>query len=213
VVGIVREVRFEGLAARAESIGTAYFPHTQAPPLPRLRWIALKTTGDTTAILGDVRRVLADIDRELPLSDVQTMTERTSRSLVAQRLAVRLSGMFGVVALLLSMLGVYGVLAYLVARRRREIGIRIALGSTFGGVFRLVFREGLRLVMVGLLLGLAGSLALGRTLEGQLFGVHPTNPMILTAVALLTGIVALLACVAPALRATRVDAVGVLTEV
>jgi putative ABC transport system permease protein len=117
------------------------------------------------------------------------------------------------VALLLSMLGVYGVLAYLVARRRREIGIRIALGSTFGGVFRLIFREGLKLVTVGLLLGLAGALALGRTLEGQLFGVHSTNPVILAAVAVLTGIVALFACVAPALRATRVDAVGVLTDV
>jgi hypothetical protein len=212
IVGVVRDVRFEGLGEQAESIGTAYFPHTQAPPLPRLRWIAIKTATETAAIMRDVRTVLKDIDPDLPLSDVQTMTERTSRSLVSQSLATGLASLFGLVALLLSMLGIYGVLAYVVARRAREIGIRMALGSTVGRIFHLVFREGLTLIAMGLTLGLAGALALGRTFESQLFGVQPNDPVIFVTVAFVTGATALLACVAPALRATRVDAVGVLTE-
>jgi predicted permease len=211
VVGIVREVRFEGLAPSA-SIGTAYFPHTQAPPLPRLRWIAVKTTTEPAALVRALRQALVEIDPDLPLSDVQTMEERTWRSVVPQRLAMNLASMFGMTALFLSMLGIYGVLAYVVARRTREIGIRIALGSTVRGIFDLVFKEGVTLIGVGLLLGLAGALALGQTLEGQLFGVKPTDPLVLGTVAVLTGCVALLACIAPAVRAAKVDPVEVLTE-
>jgi putative ABC transport system permease protein len=212
VVGVVRDVHFESLAGQSESIGTAYFPHTQAPPLGRLRWIAIKTAADSPAVMRAVRTALKGIDPDLPLSDVQTMAERTSRSLVSQRLAIGLAGMFGLVALFLSMLGIYGVLAYVVARRTREIGIRIALGSTVRGIFHLVFKEGLTLIAVGLMLGLAGAVAMGRTLEGQIFGVQPADPLILGTVVLVTGFVALLACVGPALRATRVDPVEVLTE-
>jgi putative ABC transport system permease protein len=212
VVGVVRDVHFESLAGQAESIGTAYFPHTQAPPLSRLRWIAIKTVAGSPTVMRAVRTALTRIDPDLPLSDVQTMAERTSRSLVSQRLAIGLAGMFGLVALFLSMLGIYGVLAYVVARRTREIGIRMALGSTVRGIFQLVFKEGLTLVAAGLMLGLAGAVALGRTLEGQIFGVQPTDPLILGAVVFVTGVVAQLACVGPALRATRVDPVEVLTE-
>jgi predicted permease len=212
IVGVVRDVRFEGLAEQAESIGAAYFAHTQAPPLPRLRWLAIKTAMASAAIVRDVRTVLHEIDPDLPLSDVQTMTERTSRSLVSRSLAAGLASLFGFVALFLSMLGIYGVLAYVVARRTREIGIRMALGSTVGGIFRLVFREGLTLIAMGLTLGLSGALALGRTFESQLFGVRPNDPVIFAAVAFVAGGIAVSACVVPALRGTRVDAVGVLTE-
>jgi predicted permease len=212
IVGVVREVRFENLGAQAESIGTAYFPHTQAPPLPRLRWIAVKTAADAPSIVRAVRRALATIDPDLPLSGIQTMEERTSHSLASQRLATGLASVFGLVALFLSICGIYGVLAYVVARRTREIGIRMALGSTVRGIFHLVFQEGLALIVVGLILGLAGAIALGQSLQGQLFGVRPTDPLILAAVALVTGCVALLACVVPSLRATRVDPVEVLTE-
>lgn len=212
VVGVVGEIRFEGLAARAEATGTAYFPHTQAPPGGRLRWVAIKTAGEHAAIVADVRAALAQIDPLLPLADVQTLTERTSRSLAAPRLAVTLAGLCGAVALLLSMVGVYSVLAYLVVCRRREIGIRMALGSTVAGVFRLVFREGAVLVNIGLLLGVGGAVALGRVLESQLYGVQPNDPLILTTVAAATAVIALLACVAPAVRAARVDTVRVLSD-
>jgi putative ABC transport system permease protein len=211
VVGIVQEVRFEGLVPSA-SIGTAYFPHTQTPPLPRLRWIAVKAATEPAALVRALRQALVEIDPDLPLSDVQTMDERTWRSVVPQRLAMNLASMFGMTALFLSMLGIYGVLAYVVARRTREIGIRIALGSTVRGIFDLVFREGVSLIAAGLLVGLAGAVAVAHTLQGQLFGVRATDPLILGAVASLTGGVALIACVAPAARAARVDPVEVLTE-
>jgi ABC-type lipoprotein release transport system permease subunit len=115
------------------------------------------------------------------------MTERTAQSVVAQRLSMGLASLFGVVALFLSALGIYGVLAYLVSQKAREIGIRMALGSTAQKIFQLFFKEGLALVTTGLTLGVLGALMVGRLLEGQVFGVKPTDPVILTAVALSTG--------------------------
>jgi predicted permease len=212
VVGVVRNVRFEGLAANIDAIGTAYFPHTQAPPMGRLRWLAIRSAGDAAAVVRAVRAALVEIDPDLPLSDIQTMTERTTRSLTSQRLAMSLAAMFAATALFLSMLGIYGVLAHLVARRRREIGIRMALGSTVGAIFRLVLTEGVLLIGAGLLLGIGGALGTAGALKGLLYGVQPTDPALLTAVALGTGSVALLACVGPARRAARVDPVEVLSE-
>jgi predicted permease len=212
VVGVVRSIRFESLAGDAESVGTAYFPHTQAPPLGRLRWIAVKANMESSILIRAVRSALMAIDPDLPLSDIQTMTQRTSRSVVAQKLAMALASAFGIVALLLSALGIYGVLTYVVSQRTREIGIRVALGSTSRGIFRLVFREGVMLVGGGLLLGLAGALALGRVLEDQVFGVRTSDPFVLGMVACGTAIIALLACVSPAHRAARVDPLNVLTE-
>jgi predicted permease len=214
VVGVVRDVRFESLAGLAQSAGAAYFPHTQAPAIGRLRWIAIKTDDRTelSTVVQAVRSAMMQIDPDLPLSDIQTMTERTERSVGSQRLAMGLAAMFGIVALFLSILGVYGVLAYIVAQRTREFGIRIALGSTPRRIFRLVFNEGVLLIGAGLTLGVGGALAIGRALEGHVYGVRPSDPIVLGAVALSTALVALLACVVPAHRATRVDAVRVLTD-
>jgi predicted permease len=212
VVGVVRDVRFESLAGQSEPSGAAYFPHTQAPPLGRLRWVAIKAAAEPAAVMRAVRSALMAIDPGLPLSDIQTMSQRTSRSLVPQRLAMGLAGVFGFVALFLSVLGIYGVLAYVVAQRRREIGIRIALGSTMSGIFQLVFKEGLALVAGGVMLGLLGSIVLGRALEGQVFGVKPTDPVVLGMVVGATAVIALLACVSPAYRATRVDPLSTLSE-
>jgi len=211
VVGVVRDVRFESLAGQADGVGSAYFPHTQAPPLGRLRWIAVKTAAESSVVMRALRSSVMAIDPDLPFSDMQTMTERTTRSVMPQKLAMGLASMFGVVALFLSVLGLYGVLAYVVAQKAREIGIRIALGSTPRGIFQIFFKEGLTLVTGGLMLGLLGALAMGRALEGQVFGVRPTDPFVLGAVAVFTGVVALLACVSPAYRATRVDPLKVLS--
>jgi predicted permease len=212
VVGIVRDVAFESPAKRAESIGTAYFAHTQTPPMGRLRWIAVKTTADPVTVVPGLRTALAAIDRDLPLSDVQTMNQRTTGAVVSQKLAMALATLFGVVALLLSAVGIYGVLAFVVARRTREIGVRMALGSSPRGVFRLVFGEGLALVAGGLALGLLGAYAVRRVLADQVYGVTPTDPAILAAVSVGTGIVALLACLWPARRASRVDPLIVLRD-
>jgi predicted permease len=212
VVGVVGDVRFESLAGSGDSVGAAYFPHTQTPPLGRLRWIAVKTPADSMDVIPALRSALKSIDPDLPLSDIQTMTERTARSVMQQKLAMGLASLFGGVALFLSVLGVYGVLAYLVAQRTREIGIRIALGSTARGIFRLVFKEGVSVVGGGLTLGLLGALALGRAFEGQVFGVRPTDPLILGVVTLSTGVIALVACILPARRAMRVDPLTVLSD-
>jgi predicted permease len=212
IVGVARDVRFESLTGSIDAVGTAYFPHANAPPIGRLRWLAVRSAGNPAAVVSAVRAAVRDIDRDLPLSDIQTMEERTARSLVSQRLAMGLASMFAVVALLLSMLGIYGVLAHLVARRSREIGIRLALGSTVRAIFYLVLREGVVLIGVGLLLGLAGAVAMARALNGVVFGVEPTDPRLLASVAVATGCIALLACLAPARRATRVDPVDVLSE-
>lgn len=197
---------------QAGSVGTVYFPDTQAPALRRLRWIAIKTASDSVSVMGPLRSVLTAIDPDLPLSDIQTMSQRTSGSVVPQKLAMGLATAFGIVALFLSTLGIYGVLAYVVAQRTREIGIRIALGSTARNIFQLVFKEGLALVAGGLVLGLLGALALGRVLEGQVFGVTSTDPYVLGTVAVGTGIVALLGCLSPAHRAARVDPLNVLSQ-
>ena len=212
VVGLARGVRFESLAGQADAVGTAYFPHAQAPPLGRLRWIAVKTATESAVVMRALRSSVMSIDPDLPLADIQTMTERTSRSVMPQKLGMGLASMFAVVALFLSVLGLYGVLAYVVAQKTREIGIRIALGSTTRGIFQIFFKEGLMLVAGGLILGLTGALGMGRVLEGQVFGVKPTDPFVLAVVAVFTSIVALLACVSPAYRATRVDPLTVLTE-
>jgi putative ABC transport system permease protein len=212
IVGVVRDVRLEGLTGSIESIGTAYFPHTQSPPQRRLRWIAIKSAVDPALVVGALRSTLLQIDPDLPIADVQTMSERTARTLVPQRLATSLAAMFAAVALLLSMLGLYGVLVSVVATRTREIGIRLALGSSMRAVLRLVLSEGLALITAGLAIGIAGAIAMARMLKGLVFGVQPTDPVLLGSVAVATGIVALLACVAPARRATRVNPVEVLSE-
>ena len=211
VVGMVGDVRLEGLQSM-QAIGTAYFPHTQSPPTRRLRWIALKSTVDPAAVVSSLRLALREIDPSLPIADVQTMGQRTARAVAPQRLATGLSTLFAGVALLLSMLGLYAVLIGVVARRTREIGIRLALGDTVGGVFRLVLTEGVVLIGVGLLLGVASAALVARLLKGLLFGVEPTDPVVFVTVAVLTGAIGLLACLEPARRATRVDPIKVLHE-
>jgi predicted permease len=211
VVGVVGDVRLEGLQSM-QAVGTAYFPHTQSPPARRLRWIALKSTVDPASVVSSLRLALREIDPNLPIADVQTMGQRTARAVAPQRLATGLSTLFAGVALLLSMLGLYAVLSSAVARRTREIGIRLALGDTVGGVFRLVLGEGVVLIGSGVLIGVASAALAARLLKGLLFGVQPGDPVVFGTVAVLTAAIALLACLEPARRATRVDPIKVLQD-
>jgi ABC-type antimicrobial peptide transport system permease subunit len=155
---------------------------------------------------------VASLDPELPVFDVRTMEERTDSALLQRRTPALLSVAYGAVALLLSAVGLYGVLAYLVAQRSREIAIRIAVGSSAREVFGLVFREGALLVGAGLLAGALGALLLRRSVAGLLFGVRATDPVVIGASVALLVAVALLACALPARRATRIDPVAVLGE-
>jgi len=123
-----------------------------------------------------------------------------------------LSLSFGIVALLLSAIGIYGVLAYLVTQRTKEIGIRIALGGSARSIFELVLREGLLVIGAGFVLGAAGTAALRKSLESQLFGVRATDPIVLATVTTVLALVALAACVLPARRATKIDPIVALAE-
>ena len=140
------------------------------------------------------------------------MDQRFDLSLTSRKTSAMLAVVFGAVALFLAAVGIYGVLAYLVTQRRREIGIRVALGSTRGGIARLVLREGAMLCGAGLLAGIGGAVALRTAIESQIYGVRALDPVVLSAVVLLLGTVAAAACAAPARRAMRVNPVVVLSE-
>jgi ABC-type antimicrobial peptide transport system permease subunit len=159
-----------------------------------------------------LRTAIARIDPELALFDVKTMDERTALSLASRRASLTLALAFGGLALFLAAIGIYGVLAYLVAQRRREIAIRMALGSTTAAVVKLVLREGLTLVAIGLAGGFVGAAALEKAVASQIYGVRPYDPLVIGGVSLLLGAVALVACAAPAGRATRIDPIEVLRQ-
>jgi ABC-type antimicrobial peptide transport system permease subunit len=145
------------------------------------------------------------VDPNLPVFGERTMEDVVSSSLAQRRFALQVVGGFGVLALLLAGIGVYGVVAYSVSQRTREIGIRLALGASSGAILRWVFRQGMRLTLVGLAAGLVGAFALTRLLRGLLFGVSASDPVTYAGLALLLAAVALLACYIPARRATKVD--------
>ncbi|MCU0291050.1 MAG: ABC transporter permease [Thermoanaerobaculaceae bacterium] len=202
VVGVVGDTRLQSLADTDERIGTTYFPFEQAPR--RFVGFTIRTSGEPTHLVETVRRTLAGMDPELPVFDTVTLSGRISDSLVARRSPMLLTLVFAGVALFLAGVGLYGVLAYLVSGRTREIGIRMALGSTPREVFRLVMREGLGILGLGLAAGLALAVLLRRALAGHLHGVGPLDPLVLATVAVVLTAVALAACSVPALRATRV---------
>jgi ABC-type antimicrobial peptide transport system permease subunit len=203
VVGVVRDVKLRDLTEGEKSIGTYFYPVAQDEA--RHLTFALKSRTGADTLAGGIRNVVASLDRELPVFDVQSMEQRTERSLLNRRSPAMLSLSFGLLALLLSAVGIYGVLAYFVAQRRKEIGIRLALGSTARQVFELVLREGLALVAIGFVIGAAGAFFVRSTLETQLFGIRATDPFVVASAASLLGLVALAACALPARRATRID--------
>jgi predicted permease len=208
VVGVVRSVRLEDLAGTTSASGAYYFSYAQEPS--RDYTFAVRSAGEAGGVARMVRTAVAQIDPELALFDVKTMGERTTLSMSSRRTSLMLALVFGGLALFLSAIGIYGVLAYLVAQRRREIAIRMALGSTGAGVVRLVLRECLVLVAIGLGAGFAGAAALQKAVATQIYGVRPLDPLVIGGVTLLLGTIALAACAAPARRATRVDPMEVL---
>ena len=208
IVGVVPEVRLYSLGGSEGSVGSYYTPHRQSTH--RYYVFAIKSPLDSGSVMRMVRAELAALDPELVPFQIATMAERTSQSLARERLAMGIAVAFGGVALFLAALGIYGVLAYLVAQRSHEIGIRMALGSTVRQVFALVLREGLVLVAFGLGLGVAGIALLGRAVQGLVYGVAPTDPVLITLVAVLLAGTALAASVLPARRATRVNPIVVL---
>jgi predicted permease len=210
VAGVVREVRLEDLAVARTTVGAYYVPAAQT--VPRGLTLAIKTNADPEAVLRAIRTEVKKIDPAMPLSNVRTMTEYASRSLLPRKAAMMLATSFAVISVFLSAIGIYGVLAYVVAQRSREIGIRIALGSTTPAIFKLVVREGLWMVLSGLILGFGGAVVLRRTLQSQIYGLGALDPFVIGSVLLSLGIIAVAACSLPARRATKVNPVIVLNQ-
>jgi len=210
VVGVIKDIKLADLVQGNGEVGAAYYPMAQDPSFGIT--FAVRTQTDPASAAAPVRDVVASLDRELPLFDTRTMEEWLDKSLVSRKSPVVLSLGFGAVALFLSAIGIYGVLAYGVTQRTKEIGIRIALGGSARAIFELVLREGLVLVGAGFVLGLVGAVALRKSLQSQLFGISAADPAVVAAVAAILAIVAIVACALPARRATRIDPIVALSE-
>jgi len=208
VVGVARTLRYENLDDSGATVGAYYLCNAQQPA--RTFTFALKTAGDPASVVRALRTEISRLDPDLALFDIHSMPERIDLSLSSRRTSMLLANAFGGVALFLASLGIYGVLAYLVAQRTREIGIRMALGSTRTGILRLVLREGSKLVAAGFILGIAGAASLQKAVASQIYGTGPFNPLVLAGVMALLGGIALVACAVPARRAMGVDPVVVL---
>ena len=201
VVGIVRDVKTSGLNVPAPDI--IYYPVRQLGQSGMQ--IVARTAGDPTALQAVIRAAVAQVDRNQPISFFATLESNLANSLGIQRIVAALTTIFAAVALVLSAVGLYSVLAYVVSQRTPEIGIRMALGARPQQVVGLVMRNGLGLVAIGLVLGLAGAAGAGRLIATLLFDVQPLDPLVYAAVAVLFTIVASLACLVPSARAARID--------
>ena len=201
IVGVVSDVKHFGLDDAAEPY--LYVPHTQSPASGMA--LVVRTTNEPTTLAAVVRREVQALDKDQPVYDVKNMEQRLAERTSPARLTSFLMGVFAALALVLAAVGIYGVVAYSVAQRTHEIGIRMALGAERRDILLLVVRQGMVLVGVGLALGLGASFLLMRWLASKLFQVSATDPSTFAGVALLLAAIALVACLVPARRATKVD--------
>ncbi len=202
IVGVVGDVKHDGLDAAAEA---AYYLPQQQATLAFMTLVVRGTADNPTTLVAGAREAVAQLDKDLPLTDIKPMPEWLAASVAARRFNLLLLGGFALLALCLATVGIYGVMAYSVAQRTHEIGIRMALGAQTRDVLRLVVGQGLMLTLLGIATGLLGALALTRVLASLLFGVTATDPFVFAGVAALLALVALVACYLPARRATKVD--------
>jgi predicted permease len=201
IVGVVGSVHWISMAARPQP--TTYFWFPQDPG--RQLSIVARTAGDPAAIAGVLAAQVRGIDPSQPVAEIRAMRDYVSADLAQPRFTMLLLGTFAAAALVLAAIGLYGVIAFSVAQRTREIGVRVALGAQHRDVLGLVMRRGILLTGTGLAIGIGGTIALGRLVAGLLYGVRPADPVTLLAVALFLAAVAALATYLPARRATRVD--------
>lgn len=201
IVGVVGNEKDKALSDVAAPM--LYFPYTQMP------WwtmtLVVRTKGDPAALAGALRQQIHEMDSALPVENLQSMSSAISDTEDDARFRSLLLGLFGVLALVLATVGIYSVLAYVVAQRTHEIGIRVALGAQSGDVLRLVVAQGMRAVLIGAAIGIAAALGLSQLLSRFLYGVHARDPLTFIAVAIVLTLVALFACYIPARRATGVD--------
>ncbi len=209
IVGVVGHARHEGLDADLRV--QVYRPLGQVGGLGGGP-IVVRTAGDPIHMVSAVRSAIHQVDRDMPLAQIRTMEEMIGDSMGQRRLSTVLLGVFAGIALLLASIGIYGVMSYTVSQRSRELGIRMALGASRDGVLRLVLRQGMTMALIGVSVGLVGAFALTRVIASQLYGVKPTDPATFIAVTVTLSLVALIASLLPAMRATRVDPMVALRE-
>jgi putative ABC transport system permease protein len=211
VVGVVEDMKQDGMAARVEP--EVYVPLTQADAEGGLSVsVVIRGSADPDALIDAARREIHAIDKDLALTDVISLRNLVHTSVGDQRFRTTLLAGFAGCALFLAALGVYGVLAYSVAQRTREIGVRMALGASAAQLFRMVLRDGMRPVLVGSIVGLAGAYAVTGLIQSLLFGVAPVDPPTYLLTFAILATVALAACVVPASKAIRVDPLVSLRE-
>jgi predicted permease len=200
IVGIVGDTHEYGLDVPPRP--TVYVNLFQRPRAAMS--VTMLSDADTQSVTAAARAVLQDLDPEMP-TRFRTFSQVYTASLGSRRFNVVLLAFFGITALVLATTGVFGVMAYSVSRRTREIGVRVALGASTGEVLRMILGQGMRTIAIGVTIGIGGSMALMRTVESMLFGVTGTDPLTFGGVTVLLVAAALLACYIPARRATRVD--------
>ena len=201
IVGVVANVKNRSLSSE---VNPGYFIPAAQLPFDQMTMV-VKTTNDPHSLITAVQREVTALDKELPVFSIKTMDEYMSASVAAPRFNTTLLAIFAAVALVLTIVGLYGVMSYSVAQRTNEIGIRMALGAQTRDVLRLIVSQGFKLVLLGLAIGLIGAFALMRVISSLLFGVTTKDPVTFAAVAIILAVVALLACYIPARRAARID--------
>jgi putative ABC transport system permease protein len=202
IVGVVADTKH--LSLDSQPLEEVYVPYPQAPYWLTMA-LTIRTTSEPLSIAPSVRELIRGMDKDQPVSNIRTMDEVLSSSVAVPRFRTVLLALFGASALFLGALGIYGVMSYSISRRTREIGIRKALGAADPQVLRLVLAQGLRMTLIGAVIGLFGAFGLTRLLSSMLYEVRPTDPLTFATVILLLGAIALLATYIPARRALRVD--------
>lgn len=204
IVGVVGRVKMEGLATDSKRV-QGYFPYAQIPSNGMT--VILKAAGDPNQLIGAVRQQVKQIDPDQPIYGIKSMDDIRAESVAPERLNLTLLSLFAGIALVLAIVGIYGVMSYTVTQRTHEIGIRMAIGAQPRDVFQMVIRQGMMLALIGVVCGLVGAFGLTRLMASMLFGVEPTDPATFAAIAVLLTGVALIACYVPGRRATKVDPV------
>lgn len=202
VIGVVGRVKMEGLSRDSKRV-QGYFPFAQLGNSGMT--VIIKGASDPRQLITAVRLQLKQIDPDQPIYNIRTMNDIRSESVAPERLNLTLLSIFAGIALVLAMVGIYGVMSYSVTQRTHEIGIRMAIGAQPGDVFRMVMGHGMTLALIGVALGLAGAFGLTRLMATMLFGVEPTDPLTFMVIAILLSLVSLAACYVPGRRATKVD--------
>jgi ABC-type antimicrobial peptide transport system permease subunit len=208
IVGIIGDIRHTGL--EKDPAPELYVHYLQNPPVAP--FIVIRTVGDPAALTEMVRREARAIDKDLPVYDLRTMLQVRSESVAERRFLLLLVGAFGLLALMLAAVGVYGVMSVAVSERTQEVGVRLALGAQPSGVLRMIVSHASRLTLAGIVIGLLLTWPLTPLLESQLFGVRAADPMTLVGVPMVLLVTAIIAALVPARRAMRVDPVQALRE-